>query len=81
VLDGVKARRRDAGRGGTLAQSRHNLANVKDAELVARPSSQAGARYNEVSIAFFQAGSRALQGKDPKEVLGQGEQCIQRAMR
>lgn len=57
------------------------LAGVKDAGLVARPSNAAGARYNEVSIAFFQAVSQALQGKDPKEVLGQAEQRMQRAMR
>jgi trehalose/maltose transport system substrate-binding protein len=57
------------------------LANVKDTTLVARPSGETGARYNEASIAFFQGASQVLQGKEPKEVLGQMEQRLQRVLR
>lgn len=57
------------------------LANAKDITLVARPSNSTGARYNEASIAFFQGVSQVLQGKEPKEVLGQVEQRLTRALR
>jgi trehalose/maltose transport system substrate-binding protein len=57
------------------------LAIAKDVTLVPRPSSQTGARYNEASIAFFQGVSQALQGKAPKEILGQVEQRLQRVLR
>lgn len=57
------------------------LASAKDIELVARPSNSTGARYNEASIAFFQGVSQALQGKEPKLVLGQVEQRLTRALR
>lgn len=57
------------------------LAAVKDATLVARPSNATGARYNEASIAFFQGVSQVLQGKAPKDVLGQVEQRLQRVVR
>ncbi|WP_437498772.1 ABC transporter substrate-binding protein [Sorangium sp. So ce1099] len=57
------------------------LANAKDIALVPRPSNSTGARYNEASIAFFQGVSQVLQGKEPKEVLGQVEQRLTRALR
>ncbi|MGK3987623.1 ABC transporter substrate-binding protein [Sorangium sp. So ce136] len=57
------------------------LTNAKDIALVPRPSNTTGARYNEASIAFFQGVSQVLQGKEPKEVLGQVEQRLTRALR
>ena len=57
------------------------LANTKDTALVPRPSNATGARYNEASIAFFQGVSQILQGKEPKDVLGQVEQRLQRVLR
>ncbi|AUX44770.1 ABC transporter substrate-binding protein [Sorangium cellulosum] len=57
------------------------LSRAKDIALVPRPSNSTGARYNEASIAFFQGVSQVLQGKDPKEVLGQVEQRLTRALR
>lgn len=57
------------------------LAGMKDATLVARPSNSTGARYNEASIAFFQGVSQILQGQDPKGVIGQTEQRLQRVLR
>ena len=57
------------------------LAKTKDITLVPRPSSAAGARYNEVSIAFFQGASQVLQGQDPAKVLPHVEQRMDRALR
>jgi trehalose/maltose transport system substrate-binding protein len=57
------------------------LDRMKGLTLVPRPSNATGDRYNEVSIAFFQGVSQALQGKAPTEVLPQVQQRIERATR
>lgn len=57
------------------------LSRLAGMVLVARPSTQAGARYNEVSIAFYQGVSKALRGTPPEEALRQIEQRIRRALR
>jgi trehalose/maltose transport system substrate-binding protein len=57
------------------------LEKLKTVELVPRPSNSTGERYNEVSIAFFQAVSQALQGKEPGPLLKQVEDKIQRIQR
>jgi trehalose/maltose transport system substrate-binding protein len=57
------------------------IGKAKDVSLVARPSNNAGDRYNEVSIAFFQGVSQVLQGQDATKVLPQVEQRMQRALR
>ncbi|TKD11932.1 ABC transporter substrate-binding protein [Polyangium fumosum] len=57
------------------------LERVRGATLVARPSNQAGARYNEVSIAFYQGVSKALYGTDPEKALEQIARRIRRSLR
>ncbi len=57
------------------------LERVRGTTLVARPSSQAGARYNEVSIAFYQGVSKALYGTNPEEALEQIDRRIRRSLR
>jgi trehalose/maltose transport system substrate-binding protein len=57
------------------------LEKLKGVTLVPRPSNSTGARYNEVSIAFFQGVSQALQGTEPGAALQQVDQRLQRALR
>lgn len=57
------------------------LERVRGTTLVARPSNQAGARYNEVSIAFYQGVSKALYGTDPAKALEQIARRIRRSLR
>ncbi|AKT37510.1 ABC transporter substrate-binding protein [Chondromyces crocatus] len=57
------------------------LARLTGMTLVARPSSDAGPRYNEISIAFYQGVSKALHGTEPDEALRQIEQRMRRALR
>ncbi|EYF03271.1 ABC transporter substrate-binding protein [Chondromyces apiculatus] len=57
------------------------LERMAGATLVARPSSDAGPRYNEISIAFYQGVSKALHGTAPEEALEQIAQRMQRALR
>lgn len=56
------------------------MEKMKGLSLVTRPSNATADRYNEVSIAFFQGVSQALQGKAPAEVLPQIQQRIERAI-
>jgi trehalose/maltose transport system substrate-binding protein len=57
------------------------LERLRGTTLVARPSNQAGARYNEVSIAFYQGVSKALYGTNPEEALSQIARRIRRSLR
>ncbi len=49
-------------------------------EVIPRPSSSTGARYNEASIAFFQGVSQILSGKDPAAILPQIEQRMAKTL-
>lgn len=57
------------------------LEKVAGATLVARPSAEAGPRYNEVSIAVYQGVSKALYGTPPADALRMIERRIRRALR
>jgi trehalose/maltose transport system substrate-binding protein len=57
------------------------LPDVRAQRLVTRPSSQSGARYNELSIAFFQGVSEVLLGSDPSHTLAQMERRLQGILR
>ncbi|HSN98516.1 MAG TPA: ABC transporter substrate-binding protein, partial [Candidatus Nanopelagicales bacterium] len=64
-----------------VARAMPFLERLAGVTLVARPASQAGPRYNEVSIAFYQGVSKALRGTPPGEALRQIEQRVRRALR
>jgi len=63
-----------------VQQAQPFLANLADVERVARPSSETGENYNQVSTAFFQAVNNIENGQDPGSVLPQAQNQIQRLL-
>jgi trehalose/maltose transport system substrate-binding protein len=72
----IPAVQRDA----EVARALPFLARVRDTTIVARPSTQAGQRYNDVSIAFYQGVSKALYGTAPERALQEISRRIHRSL-
>jgi trehalose/maltose transport system substrate-binding protein len=63
-----------------VAQAQPYLANLSNVQRVARPSSETGENYNQISTAFFQAVNNVENGQDPASVLPTAQSQIQRLL-
>jgi trehalose/maltose transport system substrate-binding protein len=63
-----------------VQQAQPYLATVANVQRVARPSSETGENYNQVSTAFFQAINNIENGQDPASVLPAAQNQIQRLL-
>jgi trehalose/maltose transport system substrate-binding protein len=63
-----------------VQQAQPYLANLANVQRVARPSSETGENYNEISTAFFQAVNNIENGQDPGSVLPGAQNQIQRLL-
>lgn len=63
-----------------VQQAQPYLANLANVQRVARPSSETGENYNQVSTAFFQGINNIENGQDPSSVLPTVQNQIQRLL-